>query len=268
MIQTSYVPLEHPYQIIEYNGMLGIQIGTLIVTKDVSDKEKEGYAIETHSHPVVSYFNKQKSLDQRKQISMSLRRPFEGVVWDKVELYELSVLAREGETMSWRNYMSYCRKLRLGELEGTIKGAELLITNTYGELLDWGIDMSEPKMSKDGEYILNVEVEDYLERNGKEYLYTSGDMGIVVEKADTLIMIAKMKMQAECYLSIINYFYDCRCKVVFWTENLFLQEFTNELKKHEDALIQDEYVYGDEDEDVGIWMAAEDEPDVDNNDLK
>ena len=256
-MQSHFVKLEPPYQIIHYGGVVGIQIGTLIVTKDVSDKEKEGYAIETHSHPVVSYFNKQKSLDQRKQISMSLRRP-----------YELSVLAREGETMSWRNYMSYCRKLRLGELEGTIKDAELLITNTYGELLDWGIDMSEPKMSKDGEYILNVEVEDYLERNGKEFLYTSGDMGIVVEKADTLIMIAKMKMQAECYLSIINYYHNCRCKVVFWTENLFLQEFTNELKKHADALIQDEYVYGDEDEDVGIWMAAEDEPDDDNNDLK
>ena len=149
--------MEHPYQIIEYNGMLGIQIGTLIVTKDMSVDKKGGYAIETHSHPVVSYFNKQESLNQRKQNSMSVQRPFEGVVWDKVELYELSVLAREGERMSWRNYMSYCRKLRLGELEGTIKDAELLITNTYGQLLDWGIDMLVPGLSKDGEYILNVE---------------------------------------------------------------------------------------------------------------
>jgi len=266
MIQTSYVPLEHPYQIIEYNGMLGIQIGTLIVTKDMSVDKKGGYAIETHSHPVVSYFNKQESLNQRKQNSMSVQRPFEGVVWDKVELYELSVLAREGERMSWCNYMSYCRKLRLGELEGTIKDAELLITNTYGQLLDWGIDMLVPELSKDGEYILNVEV-DELERNGKNYLYTSGDMGIIVEKDDTLMMIGNIKKQAKCYLSIINYFYNCRCKVVFWTGNLFLQDFTDELKKHSESLIQDEYVY-DEDEDVGIWMAAEDLPDVDDNDLK
>ena len=26
MIQTSYVPLEKPYQIVEYNGNLGIQV--------------------------------------------------------------------------------------------------------------------------------------------------------------------------------------------------------------------------------------------------
>ncbi len=32
MLQTSYVPLEHPYKIIEYQGIMGIQIGTLIVT--------------------------------------------------------------------------------------------------------------------------------------------------------------------------------------------------------------------------------------------
>ena len=56
MIQTSYVPLEHPYQIIEYRGTMGIQIGTLIVTRDLSEERGE-YAIETHSHPVVSYVN-------------------------------------------------------------------------------------------------------------------------------------------------------------------------------------------------------------------
>lgn len=47
MIQTSYVPLEHPFQIIEYKGVLGIQIGTLIVTVDKSEETEKGYAIET-----------------------------------------------------------------------------------------------------------------------------------------------------------------------------------------------------------------------------
>ena len=34
MIQTSYVPLEKPYHIIENNGDIGIKIGTLIVTRE------------------------------------------------------------------------------------------------------------------------------------------------------------------------------------------------------------------------------------------
>ena len=125
MIQTSYATLDKPYHIIEYNGELGIQIGTLIVTKEKKQKGNDGYAIETHSHPVVSYVNKKMPLDFKNHKSLSMPRPFEGVVWDKVELYELNVITREDEGLTWEDFMQLCKKLRLRELENRNFDAEI-----------------------------------------------------------------------------------------------------------------------------------------------
>lgn len=130
MIQTSYVPLEHPFQIIEYNGTLGIQIGTLIVTVDKSDDVESGYAIETHSHPVVSYINNRIRPERKTHKSLSLPRPFEGVVWNKVELHQLRTLVREDEPLSWNALMDYCRRVRISELDGVLKNADAIIMST------------------------------------------------------------------------------------------------------------------------------------------
>lgn len=269
MIQTCYVPLEHPYQIIEYNGTLGIQIGTLVVTRDVSKEEDGGYAIETHSHPVVSYVNNRIRPNLKHPNSISLPRPYEGVVWDNVELFELNVLTREGESITWRDYASFCRKLRFGELEGRIKDVDLMMMDNYGMLMDWGIQILEPKKTMNGETKLSVDLADTIEINGKQYCYTTGDMGIIVEVNDELLMIADFKRQAKGFLSLLEHFQICNCKVEFWTDNLFLQAFTEKLKKHTDRLYQDDIFSEPEEEDgFGMWIAAEDDSaPIDNDDM-
>lgn len=229
MIQTSYVPLEHPFQIIEYKGVLGIQIGTLIVTVDKSEETEKGYAIETHSHPVVSYVNNKIHTDNKIHRSLSLPRPYEGVVWDKVELYELRTLVREGEELSWDDWMDYCRRMRMGELEGTHQNVDSAIMDNYGMLLDWGIDIEEPKKSKDGIRLLKVELVDFAKYGDTEYLTTDGDLGIVVRKDDSILMAAKMFKQVDFYLSMMKHFQIEGCKVRFWTQNLFLQDLADEI---------------------------------------
>lgn len=259
MIQTSYVPLEHPYQIVEYNGTLGMQIGTLIVTKDLSDDD-EDYAIETHSHPVVSYVNKRIRPDLKHHQSLSLPKPYEGVVWDKVELHELNTLAREDEKLRWRDYMALCIKLRFGQMEGRTSNIESSLFNIYGEMKDLGIEFILPQMSGNGQYKLKVELADIIKHKRKDYLYTKGDLGIIVEydQDDYLRMMGQILSQAKFYISMLEHLGIFDCKVKFWTQDLFLQQLAESLNEEIKELLKDgTYLWSDDDDDNGMLMAAE-----------
>ena len=263
MIQTSYVPLEHPYQIVEYQGTLGIQIGTLLVTVDKSEDSEGGYAIETHSHPVVSYVNNKMRTDMKNFKSLSLPRPYEGVVWDKVELHQLRTFVWEGETLSWSDYMVFCRRLRLSELEGSMQNAGAAIMDNYGMLSDWGIDVGLPKGVKGGSNTLAVELSHYEKYGDNEYLMIDGDMGIVVRKDDTDLMIGQILRQADFFLSFMEYLDIYDCKVKFWTEDLFMQHLTMELNDRWERYEQNKLYQ--EEEEYATLRAAEDiaEPDED-----
>lgn len=94
MIQTNYVALERPYRVIYYNGVMGLQIGSLIVTKEKPNR-KGGSAVEIKSHPVVSYCGAE--IKKKDTIfSPSPGRYSEGVVWDQVEQNDVSTLCIEG----------------------------------------------------------------------------------------------------------------------------------------------------------------------------
>ena len=67
MIQTQLLRLDPPYQIISAGGRVGIQVATLIVTEDKTTEDGD-YAVDTHSHPVVSYGLKQ-GLDEALKYS-------------------------------------------------------------------------------------------------------------------------------------------------------------------------------------------------------
>lgn len=256
-MNTSYVPLEHPYQIIEYQGVLGIQIGTLIVTLDKTDIDGE-YAIETHSHPVVSYVNKMANTAPKVHRSLSLPKPYEGVVWNKVELRDVRTLVREAESLSWADFMDYCRRLRLGELEGTHKNIDATIMDNYGVLMDWGIIVGQPKGGRNEEFA--VEVDNIAQYDGKEYLITDGDMGIVVEYSEkNELMIGMLFQQVDFFLSFMKYFDIATGKVKFWTQNLFLQDLTNKLNDRWALYTENKLLYPYEEEyDDRVWMAAED----------
>lgn len=257
MIQTSYVPLEHPYRVIEYNGTLGIQIGTLIVTVDKSEYSEGVYAIETHSHPVVSYVNNKMRTDLKNFRSLSLPRPYEGVAWDKVELHQLRTFVWEGETLTWSDYMDFCRRLRLSELEGTRQNVGAAIMDNYGMLLDWGIDIDLPKGAKGDSNTLVMELSHYEKYGDNEYLMIGGDMGIVVRRNDLDLMIGQIYRQVDFFLSFMEYLDIYDCKVKFWTEDLFMQDLTEELNDRWARYEQDKLPH-QPDEDYGMLWAAED----------
>ena len=96
-MQSHFVKLEPPYQIIHYGGVVGIQIGTLIVVGQAYPGPDDRIDIYTRSHPVVSYVD--KNLFKRK---VGNRREYlgdaafwgggEGNVWSKVEVNDVDVL--------------------------------------------------------------------------------------------------------------------------------------------------------------------------------
>lgn len=103
-ISTTYVPLQPPYQVIKYDRDVAMQIGTLIVTiqKD-GEGDRKDYKIETHSHPVVAYENKQ--LDSMIDASLTNHQLMEGAVWNNVEIREVTTICLVGATLTWHEFL-------------------------------------------------------------------------------------------------------------------------------------------------------------------
>lgn len=97
---TTYVPLQPPYQIIKYGGDIAMQIGTLIVTTPKSGKE---YEIETHSHPVVMYGDKNNPELANRQLTNHYY--LEGAVWNHVEVRDVTTLCLSGAKLEWREFL-------------------------------------------------------------------------------------------------------------------------------------------------------------------
>ncbi len=103
MIQTQLLKCDKPYQIISAAGMVGIQVATLIVTEDKIDKDGN-YLIDTHSHPVVNYANKEGLAEELNyydgnpdnEYKYTRRLKPEGAVWNKVEVRDVRVLGLVG----------------------------------------------------------------------------------------------------------------------------------------------------------------------------
>lgn len=110
MIQTQLLKLDSPYQIISARGYVGIQVGTLIVTKEVEHSSRTGRpllsSIEFHSYPVVSYGLKQGLVEQLKyynnpmdegaEYDIRRRMQPEGAVWSGIEVRDVRVLGIAG----------------------------------------------------------------------------------------------------------------------------------------------------------------------------
>ena len=103
MIQTQLLKSDKPYQIISAAGMVGIQVATLIVTEDKTAEDGR-YVIDTHSHPVVNYGNKDGLKEDLKYYNGSPMEEYrynsrlqpEGAVWNKVEIRDVRVLGLVG----------------------------------------------------------------------------------------------------------------------------------------------------------------------------
>lgn len=104
MIQTQLLKADKPYQIITAAGMVGIQVATLIVTEEKTEGIGS-YFIDTHSHPVVNYGNKEGLVEEMKyhkycppdeEYQYYQRLQPEGAVWNKVEIRDVRVLGLVG----------------------------------------------------------------------------------------------------------------------------------------------------------------------------
>lgn len=104
MIQTQLLKADKPYQIITAAGMVGIQVATLIVTEEKAAGDGS-YFIDTHSHPVVNYGNKEGLMEELKynrycppdeEYQYYQRLQPEGAVWNKVEIRDVRVLGLVG----------------------------------------------------------------------------------------------------------------------------------------------------------------------------
>ena len=103
-METQILNLKEPYEYICCNGSIGLHIATMIVYEAKTYEDGE-YELETHSHPVVKYYN----------------RPG-GTVWNRAELTDCSVLCREDSkriTMEqFYNFVSDAPRLADSSCEG------------------------------------------------------------------------------------------------------------------------------------------------------
>lgn len=152
MIQTQLLKLNPPYQIITCRGEVGMQIATLIVTEETRGEDGK-YGITTHSHPVVTYVDKpltKKTLEELPYKDdcwedMALIPCGEGVVWDKVEANDVSLVCMSDQKERKLTSYSFCRlateMLENIALSGEWQGHRLL--ELRSNLVDFDVTVLE-----------------------------------------------------------------------------------------------------------------------------
>ena len=104
IVSTTYVPLQSPYQIIKYGKDVGMQIGTLITTSQLKGDKEHPFKIETHSYPVVTYGSKERA---PKDTHLFGKVFMEGVVWNRVELRDVSTICLSNSHLEWQEFIDY-----------------------------------------------------------------------------------------------------------------------------------------------------------------
>lgn len=102
IVSTTFVPLQPPYQIIKYGKDVGMQIGTLIATSQLKGDEEQPFKVETHSYPVVTYGNKEKAPKNKHLFGKVF---MEGVVWNRVELRDVSTICLSDSRLEWQEFV-------------------------------------------------------------------------------------------------------------------------------------------------------------------
>lgn len=117
-MQSHFIKLDPPYQIIHYGGVVGIQIGTLIVVGEAYPNDNVGIDIYSHSHPVVSYVDKHqlKTKLGKERGNSTLAAYYgggEGHVWSKVEVSDVDIIGmtdlsadEEPSSFEWNDFVT------------------------------------------------------------------------------------------------------------------------------------------------------------------
>ena len=173
MIQTHLLKLDPPYQIITCRGEVGMQIATLVVTEETRD-EDGNYGITTHSHPVVTYVDKQlkKQPDSDSfENDPALIACGEGVVWDKVEVNGTSLVCMSDQTERKLTSYGFCRlateMLENIALSGKWQGHRLM--ELGANLMDFGVTILKEEKSQQ-EVILALSKGEFIDYGDKEVI--------------------------------------------------------------------------------------------------
>ena len=171
MIQTHLLKVDPPYQIITCRGEVGMQIATLVVTEETRD-EDGNYGITTHSHPVVTYVDKQlkKQPDSDSfENDPALIACGEGVVWDKVEVNGTSLVCMSDQTERKLTSYGFCRlateMLENIALSGKWQGHRLM--ELGANLMDFGVTILKEEKSQQ-EVILALSKGEFIDYGDKE----------------------------------------------------------------------------------------------------
>ena len=171
---------DQPYQIISAGGQVGVQVATLIVTED--KMTKEGYQIDTHSHPVVNYAVKDNLTeelnywngDPSDEWKYTQRLQPEGAVWNKVEVRDVRVLGLVGAKNPWVDLETFVSLIPSEYSIGLTSFFAIWGTRTPAKIrnLRWGLEKvglncatSTINVSPNRDGYINI----YLENTAQEY---------------------------------------------------------------------------------------------------
>lgn len=163
IVSTTYAALQPPYQILSYGEILGVQIGTLIVTTQLDEDNENDYSIKTHSHPVVAYGNKEMHLSNNKL--------YEGTVWDKVELHDVRTICMSNEhDIDWQRFCLLMKDSCQEYISKNIIHAPQ--TQFYWSLRKLGITVNRPRP---GNYKIHLHIEEPFGNGGSKIICSSPD---------------------------------------------------------------------------------------------
>lgn len=191
IVSTTYAPLQPPYLIIKYGEQVAIQIGTLIITQQIEGDSKQRFRIETHSYPVVSYNNKANpDFTQRQLFEYDF---MEGVVWNKVELRDVSAICRTDAHLPWEEFIDFIWS-DLWRKYGTGKPAIL----TYRALSAFGVKIDPPKFKS---YTLHIQTYTNMNMSGCMVRTSREDVLALNVRLcdDNLKMYRELIMQVSSY---------------------------------------------------------------------
>ena len=194
MIQTQLLRLDPPYQVIYAGGQLALHIATLIVTKE---KDGSDYAIETHSHPVVSYWGK---ISEIGQDDPAMEGEFSGgVVRNQIELDKCqSVCRQDVGNISFDNFNFLV-------YDAIINQKMNHAPNTIGyELWKLGIKYDLPQKDK---YCIELSSHPNLKEQFRTHIETSidgDDLSFTVSREFTREqMVEALREQAQSWAMVL-----------------------------------------------------------------
>ena len=223
MLQSHYIPLEEPYRIIYAGGVMGLQIGTLLVVHDLGPSPRGGRitpAISrfiTQSYPVVSYTN--KSMDHIITDIGQSGLFNEGVVWDHVTQDQVATICLEGQQLPWEDCLDFMGPEQIPPYKEKSLSDE--IQRSYRNLktfclLGGRISVPEAKQkrhSKDySKHCQTIEIElehdFYTDENGKECPCFRSILGAEIffftNAQDLNEAFAQLDQQRNFYQSVIG----------------------------------------------------------------